>query len=101
MEVGTVKWFNNRKGYGFILPEDGGEDIFVHITALEEAGLKTLHEEEKVQYVLGRSKGKIVAKDLVLLDRADGHGVASNIEAFEGKAAMHAVQEELETEAAA
>ena len=87
MDIGTVKWFNNRKGYGFILPEDGGEDIFVHITALEEAGLKTLHEEERVQYVLGKSKGKIVAKELVVLNADNQPIIESDVVPMEAEQA--------------
>lgn len=83
MDIGTVKWFNNRKGYGFILPEDGGEDIFVHITALEEAGLKTLNEDERVQFVLGKSKGKIVAKELVVLNGDSQPAIDSDIVSIE------------------
>lgn len=64
MAVGTVKWFNNRKGYGFIQPEEGGRDVFVHISALEEAGLQTLDENEKVEFELTESRGKTVASNL-------------------------------------
>ncbi len=69
MATGTVKWFNPTKGYGFIAPEDGGDDAFVHISAVERAGLKTLNENAKVQYELveGRN-GKSSAEELVVLD---------------------------------
>lgn len=69
MATGTVKWFNPTKGYGFIEPEDGGDDAFVHISAVERAGLKTLNENAKVQYELveGRN-GKSSAEELVVLD---------------------------------
>ncbi|MAZ01546.1 MULTISPECIES: cold-shock protein [Sneathiella] len=69
MAKGTVKWFNPTKGYGFIAPEDGGSDAFVHISAVERAGLTTLQENAKVQYELveGRN-GKASAEELVLLD---------------------------------
>ncbi|MEX0582342.1 MAG: cold-shock protein [Sneathiella sp.] len=69
MAKGTVKWFNPTKGYGFIAPEDGGADAFVHISAVERAGLTTLQENAKVQYELveGRN-GKASAEELVLLD---------------------------------
>ncbi|MCR9212679.1 MAG: cold-shock protein [Proteobacteria bacterium] len=69
MATGTVKWFNPTKGYGFIAPEDGGNDAFVHISAVERAGLKTLNENAKVQYELveGRN-GKSSAEELVVLD---------------------------------
>ena len=66
MATGTVKWFNNRKGYGFICPDEGGNDVFVHITAVQKAGLKTLKENAKVSYELMEEKGKTVAGNLKL-----------------------------------
>lgn len=66
MATGTVKWFNNRKGYGFICPDKGGNDVFVHITAVQKAGLKTLKENAKVSYELMEEKGKTVAGNLKL-----------------------------------
>jgi CspA family cold shock protein len=64
-----VKWFNPTKGYGFIEPADGGKDAFVHISAVERAGLQSLREGQKVQYELvpGRN-GKASAENLVVLD---------------------------------
>ncbi|WP_298493832.1 cold-shock protein [uncultured Maritimibacter sp.] len=50
MPTGTVKWFNTTKGYGFIAPDDGGKDVFVHISAVERAGLKSLADNQKVSY---------------------------------------------------
>jgi len=69
MANGTVKWFNPTKGFGFIEPEDGSKDAFVHISALERAGLSTLNEGQKVQYdvVPGRD-GKEAAENIVTLD---------------------------------
>ena len=65
MNTGTVKWFNPTKGYGFIQPEGGGPDAFVHISAVEQAGLDTLHEGQKVQYELVRGRnGKSAAENL-------------------------------------
>ncbi len=64
MATGTVKWFNNRKGYGFICPDEGGNDIFVHITAVHQAGMKTLKENTKISYELMEEKGKTVAGNL-------------------------------------
>ncbi|MGB4101562.1 MAG: cold-shock protein [Alphaproteobacteria bacterium] len=64
MAVGTVKWFNPTKGYGFIQPEGGGPDVFVHISAVEAAGLGTLNEGQKVSYELVSSKGKTSAGNL-------------------------------------
>ena len=69
MPTGTVKWFNPAKGYGFIEPEDGGKDAFVHISAVERAGLNTLQEGQKVSYELqpGRD-GKSSAEDLAVAE---------------------------------
>jgi CspA family cold shock protein len=68
MPNGTVKWFNGTKGYGFIAPDDGGKDVFVHISAVERAGLKGLNDNQKVNYELmsGRD-GKQSAGNLKLL----------------------------------
>lgn len=64
MSTGTVKWFNMQKGYGFIAPENGGADVFVHITAMEKAGFRTLNENEKIAYDLLSEKGKTSAGNL-------------------------------------
>jgi CspA family cold shock protein len=66
MTTGTVKWFNGQKGYGFIQPEDGSKDVFVHISALERAGLRALSEGQKVSYevVADRKTGKSSAENL-------------------------------------
>lgn len=64
MSIGTVKWFNMQKGYGFIAPENGGADVFVHITAVEKAGFRTLNENEKIAYDLLSEKGKTSAGNL-------------------------------------
>lgn len=62
---GTVKWFNGQKGYGFIEPADGGKDVFVHISAVERAGLRTLNEGQKVAYAIERGQqGKMSAVNL-------------------------------------
>ena len=69
MATGTVKWFNPAKGYGFIEPEDGGNDAFVHISAVERAGLTSLREGQKVEYELvPGDKGKSAAENLAVLD---------------------------------
>ena len=63
---GTIKWFNNKKGYGFITPDEGGADVFVHISAVQQAGLKTLNEGVKISYELMSERGKTVAGNLKL-----------------------------------
>jgi len=68
MATGTVKWFNAQKGYGFIQPSDGGKDVFVHISAVERAGLGTLNEGQKVKYEIARDRGKDAAANLALAD---------------------------------
>jgi CspA family cold shock protein len=66
MATGTVKWFNATKGYGFIQPDDGGKDVFVHISAVEQAGLRELNEGQKVVYeiVADKRTGKSSAGNL-------------------------------------
>ncbi len=64
MATGTVKWFNAQKGYGFIQPSDGGRDVFVHISAVERAGLSSLNEGQKISYELVTEKGKTSAANL-------------------------------------
>jgi CspA family cold shock protein len=69
MTTGTVKWFNGQKGFGFIQPNDGGTDVFVHISAVERAGLTGLAEGQKVSYELKTDKmrGKVSAENLSLI----------------------------------
>ena len=65
MAIGTVKWFNTQKGYGFIQPEDGTKDVFVHITAVERSGMGNLHEGQRVSFELERgNQGKTSAVNL-------------------------------------
>ena len=65
MTVGTVKWFNPTKGFGFIQPEDGSKDVFVHISAVERSGMGSLKEGQKVQFELAKGKdGKVSADSL-------------------------------------
>jgi cold shock protein len=66
MTKGTVKWFNSQKGFGFIQPDEGSQDVFVHISAVERAGMNTLNEGQKVSFevVADRRTGKSAAEDL-------------------------------------
>jgi len=66
MSRGTVKWFNSQKGYGFIQPQGGGKDVFVHISAVEQAGMRSLNEGDKLTYdeVADRKSGKVSAGNL-------------------------------------
>ena len=68
MAIGTVKWFNTKKGYCFIAPEGGDKDVFVHISALEKAGLHSLDEGQKVEYELAENKGKESAVNLSVVE---------------------------------
>ena len=68
MALGTVKWFNAQKGFGFIQPTDGGKDVFVHISAVERAGLNGLSEGQKVRFEVVTERGKQAADHLSLAD---------------------------------
>ena len=71
MPIGTVKFFNDAKGYGFIQPEDGGTDAFVHITAVERAGMHTLRQDQRVSYEMEQDRrGKMSAVNLKPADQA-------------------------------
>ena len=64
MATGKVKWYNSQKGYGFIEPSEGGKDVFVHATALEQAGLRGLDDGQEVSFELKEDRGKVAASDL-------------------------------------
>lgn len=64
MENGKVKWFNSTKGFGFIMPENGGPDVFVHVSALEKSGLKSLNENDQVTYDIVTERGKSAAANI-------------------------------------
>lgn len=64
MATGTVKWFNAQKGYGFIQPQSGGKDVFVHISAVQAAGLRSLNEGQQVSYDIQEERGKQSAANL-------------------------------------
>ena len=72
MNTGTVKWFNETKGYGFIQPDDGGKDVFVHISAVEQAGLKGLNEGQKISFE-------------IVTDRRSGKASAGNLRAWQAR----------------
>ena len=67
-QSGTVKWFNPTKGFGFIVPEDGSNDVFVHISAVEKAGLQGLFEGQKIQFELQDNKGRQAAANLQVVE---------------------------------
>ena len=68
MLTGKVKWFNSQKGYGFISPDNGTKDIFVHISAIEKSGISSLNENDKLSYDEARNNGKISAANIKLLN---------------------------------
>jgi CspA family cold shock protein len=68
MATGVVKWFNPAKGFGFIQPDNGGADVFVHISAVEAAGMRTLNEGQRVSYELATERGKTAATNLKAAD---------------------------------
>ncbi len=96
MPTGIVKWFNGRKGYGFIEPEDGGNDVFVHVTALKDSGIKFLNEGDKVSYELTENRGRMAAGNLSL----DGESSSDSDEAPSDEVEEAAEEEVAEEEAA-
>ena len=66
-QIGTVKWFNSTKGYGFIAPDNGSKDVFIHISALNAAGLDNLDENQKIKYEVTSSQGKQSATSIELV----------------------------------
>ena len=67
MVNGTVKWFNTNKGYGFIEPDDGGKNVFIHISAVEKSGLKTLLENQKITFEINQDKGRSSAANIKIV----------------------------------
>ncbi len=88
MTTGTVKWFNPDKGYGFIQPDDGGKDVFVHISAVEQSGLRNLQEGQKIAYEViadkrtGKSAAGNLARSLKAGLRSDARALASMLGLF-------------------
>jgi cold shock protein len=80
MSIGTVKWFNATKGFGFIQPDDGGNDVFVHISAVERAGMNSLNEGQKVSYEakVDSKRGKTSAEDLRAVWRSR-YGITADV----------------------
>ena len=101
MPTGIVKWFNGRKGYGFIEPEDGGNDVFVHVTALKDSGIKFLNEGDKVSYELTENRGRMAAGNLTLDGESSAESSDSDDDQVEESAAEESAEEEaVEKEAA-
>jgi CspA family cold shock protein len=67
MATGTVKWFNVTKGYGFVQPDDGSKDVFIHISKLEEKGIRDLQEDQKISYDIEDNRGKTSATNIELI----------------------------------
>lgn len=77
MKTGTVKWFNSAKGYGFITPDDGGDDCFVHVTAIQASGFKQLIEDQRVQFDMQEGRnGRMVACEIEVLDQGGNEAAA-------------------------
>ena len=100
MPTGIVKWFNGRKGYGFIEPEDGGNDVFVHVTALKDSGIKFLNEGDKVSYELTENRGRMAAGNLTLDGESSAESSDSNDDQVEESAAEESSEEEAAEEEA-
>jgi len=97
MPTGIVKWFNGRKGFGFIEPEDGGNDVFVHVTALKDSGIKFLNEGDKVSYELVENRGRMAAGSLSLEGEQSSDEEAPEEEAAEESEEEAAEESEEET----
>ena len=91
MPTGIVKWFNGRKGFGFIEPEDGGNDVFVHITAVKDAGIDRLQDGDRVTYELIENRGRMAAGSIVVTGSGEQ---APSEEASEEKSSEEEASEE-------
>jgi CspA family cold shock protein len=88
MTTGTVKFFNENKGYGFIQPDEGGQDAFVHITAVERAGMRSLRQDQRIAYDLQKdTRGKMAAVNLRSVEDSAGATEAANDEPSEASEA--------------
>jgi len=67
-QTGKVKWFNRTKGYGFVEPDDGSKDVFVHVSEIEKQGISDLEENQKISYKTEKNKGKLSAIDIKIVD---------------------------------
>jgi CspA family cold shock protein len=68
LAIGTVKWYSAQRGFGFVLPSDGSKDVFVHVSALERAGIASLNEGQKISYEIANERGKTKAVNIALAD---------------------------------
>ncbi len=102
MPTGIVKWFNGRKGFGFIEPEDGGNDVFVHITAVKDAGIDRLQDGDRVTYELIENRGRMAAGSIVVTGSGEQtpSEEASEDESSEEEASEEASEDESSEEEA-
>ena len=99
MPTGIVKWFNGRKGFGFIEPEDGGNDVFVHVTALKDSGIKFLNEGDKVSYELTENRGRMAAGNLTLDGESSTESTDADDDQSDDQVEESAAEESSEEEA--
>ena len=93
MPIGTVKWFNGRKGYGFIEPDDGENDVFVHITAVKDSGLNVLKEGDKVSFELVENRGRMAAEKLAKADSDEAPAEEADVTETEAEEAEAEAEE--------
>ena len=98
MPTGTVKWFNGRKGYGFIEPDDGENDVFVHITAVKDSGLNVLNEGDLVSFELVENWVRMAAEKLAKADSDDAPAEAAEAEAEDAEAEAEEAESSEESE---
>ena len=93
MPTGTVKWFNGRKGYGFIEPDDGENDVFVHVTAVKDSGLNVLNEGDKVSFELVENRGRMAAEKLAKADSDEAPAEEADVTETEAEEAEAEAEE--------